>query len=152
MKDVTLNIDFVKLNTIDNIKNTEIKKSKLHGFGLFATDIIKKDTVLSLLDGQKISIINYNNLVKNISNGVKDYKNYFFMEWNILNKQTYLVRPYRTKYSYINHSRNPNIILINNPLRILAIKNIEVDGELTIDYRKEDLSEEYLNRNDKQFL
>lgn len=152
MIDITTNIDFVKLHTIDNIKHTEIRDSKLHGFGLFAMQSFFKDSILTHLDGQIVDNIKYKEIIKSLSSDIGKYKNYFLMECNILDKNTYLVRAFRTKYSYINHSRKPNVKIIKYPLRIIVIKDISVNDEIVIDYRMEDLSEEYLNRDDKKFL
>ena len=67
-----------------------------------------------------------------------------FMEWNALDTETLLIRPFRTKYSYINHSRSPNTMLARFPLRLTAIFDIDPGDELTIDYRREPLSDDYL--------
>jgi len=149
---VTNNIEFVKYHTLDNIKDTEIKKSLIHGFGLFCTNIIQKGEVLAELDGQIINKEEYEKLMKSISPNIQKYKDYFFMECNIIDDETYLVRAFRTKYSYINHSKNANIKLLQNPLRLLAISQINKGEELTIDYSKEKLSEEYLKNETKQFI
>ena len=73
------------------------------------------------------------------------------MEWNAIEKDLLLVRPYRTKYSFINHNRTPNLIIKYNPLRIESFKNILKDEELTLDYRKEPLPDEYI-QNKGQYL
>lgn len=74
------------------------------------------------------------------------------MEWNALNKHTLLVRPLRTKYSYINHSRTPNTEILYNPIRVVATKDINPQDELTLDYRKEALPKEYLDGHGKTYL
>jgi SET domain-containing protein len=148
----TEDLEFVQKNTLDTIQYTVINKSTLHGFGLFTIRKIYEDTILAILDGQIMSQSKYNEIEKNIAKNIDIYKNYFFMEVNILDDKTYLVRPFRTKYSYINHSRIPNVKILQNPLRIIAIRDIESGEELTIDYREEKLSQEYLVREDKQFL
>jgi SET domain-containing protein len=116
-------------SVVDNICHSEIKKSKIHGNGLFATSNLKKNTILGILDGQ-----------------IVEWKKEFYepFEWNALEKNVILVRPIRTKYSYINHSRNPNLALFKYPLRIITILDVHVNEELTIDYRKEPLPEDYL--------
>ena len=120
--------DFSKI--IDNIKNTEIKKSKIHGNGLYATKKIKKDTVLCILDGQFIS---YETAKKDLE-----------LEWNQINNDIVLVRIYPTKYRFINHSRNPNLRLFREPLRVVSISDIEIGEELSLDYREEELGDQYL--------
>ncbi len=152
MKDITRDLYFVREYTLDTIQNTEIKKSTIDGFGLFATQIIQTNTILCILDGQVMSAKTYENLVEKLSNKVGAFKNYFFMECNKLNIDTYLVRPYRTKYSYINHSFTPNTVIREFPLRLVSLKNIKKGEELTLDYTQEELSNEYLSLKSKGFL
>lgn len=132
---------FIAYNTedvIDNIKNTYISKSNIHGRGLFAHENIPKEIILGYLDGQYIKWDLH-----------KEYN--LSMEWNAIEKDLLLVRPYRTKYSFINHNRTPNLIIKYNPLRIESFKNILKDEELTLDYRKEPLPDEYI-QNKGQYL
>lgn len=137
---------------IDNISFSEIRKSKIHGLGLFATTSIKKDTILGMLDGQVMDWDHYNKLAGKIKEDLAKYKDYIFMEWNALDSKTLLVRPFRTKYSYINHSKKPNLEIKYNPMRVVAIKNIEETNEFTLDYTKEPLSQEYLDGHGKTYL
>jgi hypothetical protein len=74
------------------------------------------------------------------------------MECNKLDLETYLVRPYRTKYSYINHSFSPNTVLKKYPLRLISLKKIHVGEEITLDYTQEELSQEYLSSKNKDYL
>lgn len=46
-------------NIVDNIPNTQIMKSEIHGFGLFAKNFIKKDSILGILDGQYVPATEY---------------------------------------------------------------------------------------------
>lgn len=78
-------------------------------------------------------------------------ENYFFMEWNALDQKTLLVRAFRTKYSYINHSKTPNVKVFSFPHRIIALKDIEIGEELTIDYNAEPLRDGYFTA-EKEFL
>lgn len=150
--DITKNIDFVKTNTLDNICFSFIQQSKIHGFGLFSTKDISQNTILGILDGQIIDWNKYDEIVKNIETNIYSYKNYFFMEWNALNENTLLIRPFRTKYSYINHSYTPNLKIEYNPLRIMTIKDIKENEEFTLDYSKEPLKKDYLNGHGKSYL
>ena len=74
------------------------------------------------------------------------------MEWNALSATTLLVRAFRTKYSYINHSKNPNVQVVHKPLRIEVIKKIKIGEEILIDYTKEPLRDSYLQKKGKEFL
>lgn len=139
---------------VDNIKNTEIAKSDLHGNGLFATADINADEVLTTLDGQYISWEQYKDINKQFDKDFNDekLKDTIFMEWNAINKDLLLVRAFRTKYSFINHSRTPNAIILQNPLRVATLNNIKKGEEILLDYRKEYLSDEYINGHGKTYL
>ncbi|WP_192022654.1 SET domain-containing protein [Shewanella sp. WPAGA9] len=150
--DKTQDLDFVRKATLDTIAKTMIHSSELHGFGLFATDAIKDEQILYLFDGQVVTIADYEKIESLMAKDIAPYSNYIFMECNYLNNETLLVRNFRTKYSYINHSRTPNTEIRYHPMRLVAIKEIQVGEELTIDYRKEQLSDDYLTNPEKQFL
>lgn len=140
-------------NIINNINFSEIKKSQIHGMGLFSTENILKEQVIGFLDGQIIKWNELKEIEKNLKNiSGKDQAHQFFYEWNALTKDTLLVRPIRTKYSYINHSRNPNLEIKYNPIRVIAIKDITKGDELFLDYRKEDLNIEYINGHGASYL
>lgn len=127
---------------VDNIPRTLIGRSALHGFGLFATEAIPAGTILCILDGQIIMWDSYNKTLAQSPFG--SYSGPLFLEWNALDTETLLVRPFRTKYSYINHSRCPNTVLRRFPLALIAALDLKRGDELTIDYRCEPLSESYL--------
>ncbi|WP_419770582.1 MAG: SET domain-containing protein-lysine N-methyltransferase [Candidatus Marinarcus sp.] len=118
-------------DVIDNLKFSYISKSSIHGNGLFANADIDENITLGELDGQFIQWDLH-----------KEYD--FTLEWNAITKNILLVRPYRTKYSFINHSREPNLEIHYNPLRIITKKSIKLNEELTLDYRKEPLPDEYI--------
>lgn len=148
--DVTKDLEFVRNSVIDNIPFTEISKSNIHSFGLFAKKDFKIGGIICILDGQTMDWDFYDELCKKIN--LKEYQNYIFMEWNALSQNTLLVRAFRTKYSYINHSKAPNVALKYNPLRIETIRNIKNNEEILIDYSKEPLKQSYLQDQEKQFL
>lgn len=148
--DVTKELKFVKESVIDNIPFTEINKSNVHGFGLFAKKNFKIGEIICILDGQIMDWDFYDGLCKKID--LKEYQNYIFMEWNALSQNTLLVRAFRTKYSYINHSKTPNVAIKYNPIRIEVIQDIKNNEEIFIDYSKEPLKQNYLQDQEKQFL
>jgi len=146
------NLKDVREITLDNIINTVISESDIHGFGLFATQEILNETILCNLDGQVIDREHYASIEKRLSLAAKGIEKYLFMECNYINEKQILARTFRTKYSYINHSFKPNVELRYFPIRIVAIKNIDIGEELTIDYRNEPLTDQYLSRPEKAFL
>ena len=127
---------------VDNISAATIQKSHIHGFGLFTNRRIAAGAILCILDGQVVSWSSYNDM--RARSPFDAFSPDLFMEWNALDKETLLIRPFRTKYSYINHSRSPNTMLARFPLRLTAILDIDSGDELTIDYRCEPLSDDYL--------
>ncbi len=129
---------------VDNIANTDIKESSIHGYGLFSKNEIDSGTILCILDGQIVSWDSYDNFFSTKPFGRFD--DYLFMEWNALDYNVLMVRPFRTKYSFINHSRNPNLILRRYPVALITLRPINPGEELTIDYRKEPLRKEYLEK------
>lgn len=152
MNDICRNIEFVRRVTLNTILDTVIKESEIHGFGLFSKNKIYVGTILCNLDGQVLLKSEYDNIESEISKNIRDYSNYFFMECNYLDDRKVLSRNMRTSYSYINHSRDPNVEIKYFPIRVVAIKEINKGEELTIDYRKEPLTKDYLIRKEKSFL
>lgn len=147
--DKRYNLDFV----LDNINFSYFKKSKIHGIGLFADRTIEKDSILGILDGQIMQWNDFDELSSFYKTKLSDdLHSFFFMEWNALDTSTLLVRPYRTKYSYINHSYMPNLKILYNPIRIVTTKKIKKDEEFLLDYTKEPLREEYLKGHGKTYL
>ena len=123
---MTTDFNFINKNVIDNIKFTHIAKSRI------------------------INWDHYDEMAKTINLG--KYQDYIFMEWNALDTKTLLVRAFRTKYSYINHSSDPNVEVKYNPIRIETIKEIRGGDEILIDYNKEPLKQTYLENKEKNFL
>ena len=144
--------EFLKLNIIDNIPLGNISKSDIHGHGLFAKQVIPKNSTLCKLDGQIILWNDYEQIVSYFEPKLKDLKDYFFMEWNALSVDILLVRALRTKYSYINHSRTPNVKILKESMTIISIVDILPNDEILLDYRDEPLNERYLNGHGKTYL
>lgn len=136
---------------IDNVSPTYIDDSDIHGLGLFAAESLERGTVLGTLDGQVMSWDRYCSVRAALSLP-PDAKEYLFLEWNALAPDTLLVRAFRTKYSYINHARQPNVELRSRPLEVVALRDIAQGEELLLDYRKEPLNEEYLAGHGSTYL
>ena len=135
-----------KKDIINTILCGEIKKSTIHGYGLFATEDIPKGVILTFLDGQKIG---YNFYLKKKKDWVGEMK---FHEWNAIENDNLIVRFFRTKYSFINHSRQPNCFVDRYPHSVVTLKQIKKGEEFTLDYRKEPLPQHYLENHGKTYL
>jgi len=129
---------------IDNIPNTEIAESAIHGKGLFSTVSIPTGAILAVLDGQLIPLAKQYIVSADICAA--------HCEWNAVSEDMLLVRSFRTKYSFINHSLNPNLRLEYNPLRIVVSTDLNRGDELTLDYNNEPLPDEYLKLHGRHFL
>ena len=129
---------------VDNIPDTEIRPSAIHGHGLFTTRPFQAGELLATLDGQVINWQSYDQIRSTLPYG--DDNNDLFMEWNALSPDTLLIRPFRTKYSFINHGRSANVQRIDAPLRLVTTMAIPAQTELLIDYRNEPLSADYLQQ------
>lgn len=137
---------------IDNIPDTYIAESSIHGKGLFAAKDFRKGEILTVLDGMRISEDVYRQVVCSFYDLPNYAREYFFTEWTAIAPQVLLVRPFRTKYSFINHSRTPNLEIDFQTLEVKAIRDIKKGEELTLDYRKEHLSEEYWKSHGCNYL
>ncbi len=121
------------------IPHAEVRKSPIHGLGLFATRALNTGDVLTRLDGQRISIIDAPGVL-------------FTLEWNALTHTDLLVRGIRTSYGYINHSRTPSLAIDDRSQEIRALRRIEADEELLLDYLAQPLPEAYLRSPAAEYL
>lgn len=112
---------------IDNIENTIVKNSNIHGYGLFATKLIKKDTLLCILNGQIIKREEYSEFLKH-----SHFDKKMFIEKYNINEEYIAAMPFRTKYSYINHDEYTNIKseVKNKQLYVYANEDIEEGIEI----------------------
>lgn len=129
---------------IDNIPNTIIAESAIHGKGLFSEASIPSGAILAVLDGQLIPLAKQQIVSADVCAS--------HCEWNAVSKDMLLVRAFRTKYSFINHSNKPNLRLEYNPLRIVVSCDLNRGDELTLDYNREPLPEQYLELHGRHFL
>ncbi|MBT7443413.1 MAG: SET domain-containing protein [Methylococcales bacterium] len=126
-------------DVVDNIANSYLSQSKIHGTGLYAKKCLLPGDVLGELDGQVIPWAAHE-------------KYALTYEWNALSDERLLVRSYRTRYSYINHARTPNLVLEYNPIRVVVHRAIDEDEELTLDYRLENLPKNYIRNKGQYYL
>jgi len=115
----------------------KVKKSKIHGTGVFATSNISKNTKIIQYIGEKITKAEGDHRsaerIKNFLNKKNEGSVYIFE----LNKKYDIDgSPLYNQARYINHSCNPNceVDIINNEIWITSIKNIKKGDELSYDY------------------
>lgn len=128
---------FINYISLNNTLYIDI--SSISGFGLFTRKLIKKDTKLFTLTGE---IVNQTYLQTKKFHG----------EWNALKDNKFLIRHQRTSYGFINHSRTPNCKIETNTMTIIAIKEIQENEEILLDYREEPLPKDYTNGFGKTYL
>ena len=131
---------------IDNIPSAVVLPSKLNGYGLFIRQA-KKNEVLCVLDGQLMDYAEFDRLTKL-------RRDLPYIEWNAVSKEKILVRMFRTKYSYINHSRTPNcfVEIGEDSFVYLKAKEDLLNVELLLDYRDEPLADAYIATHGRTYL
>lgn len=127
-------------DVINNIPDTTIAPSGTHGHGLFAARPFADGEVLGALDGQRVPWSTYAR------------REGFSGEWNAVSGDILVIRPFRTRYYYINHSRSPNLRVAESPLRVVALRDIPAGEELLLDYRAEPLPAEYMKMHGSTYL
>lgn len=130
------------INVLDNIPHSAIMPSLVHGHGLFALNSLAAGTVLTRLDGQVMPWPAYHGDIR-------------ADEWNALAGGRLLLRTYRTKYYYINHSRTPNLKIAHEKPDILlltVVVPVAAGEELFLDYRDEPLPADYLKGHGATYL
>ncbi|EGQ63713.1 hypothetical protein GGI1_21152 [Acidithiobacillus sp. GGI-221] len=151
-RDATRDLLFVRTNTKALFCGAEIRNSPVHGFGLFASRKWSAGEVpCDRMDGQILSHDEYEQLQMRMAPALGRMRNFFFMEWNALPGNMLLARPFRTSYSYINHSPEPNLKVAFDglapckgaSLSLVVLRDIQPDEEFTLDYRLEPLPRGY---------
>ncbi len=119
-----------KPRVIENIANTVILESSIHGFGLFTTKEIPKDTLLCSLTGQIVS-------KRELDQLMREYPRDLFIEKVHLSLDRIMLIPFRTSYSYINHSDTTEMLRISygfNEVLVYAARDIPYNTEITSRY------------------
>lgn len=126
----------------------KVKKSKVHGTGVFASDNIKKNTKIIQYIGEKISKSEGD---KRSEKRLKRYlgsKNTGSVYIFELNKRYDIdgAKSYN-KARFINHSCNPNceVDILKGEIWISSIKNIKKGDELSYDYGFEFDKDDYID-------
>ena len=115
----------------------EVKKSKLHGRGVFANKNIKKGTKIIQYIGEKISKLEGDKRSeKRIKKYLKSEKTGSVYIFELNKKFDIDGNIKQNKARFINHSCNPNceVDIIDNEIWISSIKKISSGSELTYDY------------------
>ena len=105
-----------------------VKKSKLHGNGVFASEYIKKNTKVIQYLGEKVTKAEGNRRseqrIKKYLHSKEDGSVYIF---ELNNKYDIDGTPEYNRAKYINHSCNPNceVDIIKDEIWISSIKNIK---------------------------
>ena len=115
----------------------KVKKSKVHGSGVFATKNIKRNTKIIEYIGEKVRKSEGD---KRSAKRIKDYLHseetgsVYIFELN--SKYDIDGSPEYNKARYINHSCNPNceVDIVENRIWISSIKAIKKGEELSYDY------------------
>lgn len=131
---------------IDNIPKAVVGLSSLHGWGLFIGSA-KQDEVLCMLDGQLMDYSEFERLTRL-------RRDLPYIEWNAITREKILVRMFRTKYSYINHSRTPNCYVeIGEDSFVYVRALVDLNNEeLLLDYRFEPLPYAYIETHGRNYL
>ena len=114
-----------------------VKKSKIHGTGVFATEDIKKNTRIIEYIGKKISKKEGDKRSEKLLNKNLNSKSKGAVYIFELNKRYDIDgSPSYNKARYINYSCNPNceVQIIKNCIWIVSIKKIKNGDELSYDY------------------
>ncbi len=124
----------------------KVKKSQVHGYGIFAKRKINKDTSIIQYIGEKISKKEGDRRsaerLKKYLNSKKTGSVYIFeldTKFDIDGSPSY------NKAKYINHSCDPNceVDIINGEIWIKSIKSIKKNEELSYDYGYEFDKDDY---------
>jgi SET domain-containing protein len=114
----------------DDAPFTYVKESSVEGYGLFAAKEIKKDDLV--IDYRMFPKDWYKTRYVDLSEE-QIRKNWYVM----LNSEECITSDKWSKFSYINHSREPNCDWVLNIHKIIANRDVKKDEELFIDYRAE---------------
>ena len=124
----------------------KVKKSRVHGTGIFATQVIPKNTKVIEYIGEKVNRSEGDKRsekrIKKFLNSKKTGSVYIF---ELNSKYDIDGSPLYNKARYINHSCDPNceVDIIRGHIWISSIKKIKEGDELNYDYGYEFDQEDY---------
>lgn len=115
-------------------KFVKVKKSAIHGKGIFADADIPKGALVMMITGE---VIDGDECLR------REYEeDNVYIFWN---GDTYIDTAKTKKIKYINHDCNPNCIVDDgdeSSLKLIADRNIAKGEEITIDYGYEEIYED----------
>lgn len=97
-----------------------VRKSGIHGKGIFANTDIKKGSIVCIIKGPHMFMLNKN---KRDALSNPDWVGFKINHW---------INPV-PPFKYLNHSCNPNSG-VKGSVTLVALKNIKIGEEITIDY------------------
>lgn len=117
---------------IDNAPNCRPGMSQIHGYGLIVAEIIMKgDIIIDFSDPEIYVEKNFSELEQwRLESG----------KYTGLSEEKCVISEKFTKYSLLNHSRQPNAITDFETRKIVALRDILPGEEVTVDYRLEPVS------------
>ena len=124
----------------------KVKKSKIHGTGVYATREIKKGIKIIEYIGEKVSRYQGNlRSGKRIRENIGKLNNGLVYIFELNGKYDIDGSPLYNKARYINHSCNPNceVEIENDRIWIVSLKKIKRNEELTYDYGYEFDKDDY---------
>ncbi len=116
------------MSAIESYKSpkTEVRKSPIHGRGIFAKEKIKKDEIIAIKNGHIISMNEFNSLPKRCQEMSLQIEDNFFMGPK-------KIEEVEDNAIFMNHSCEPNAGF-RGQIIFVAMRDIESDEELTLDY------------------
>jgi hypothetical protein len=124
---------------IETIQGAELAPSSIQGRGMFARRKWEIGDVVCRLDGQVVDVRRHPAVID-------------ALEWNALTPDLLLVRPLRTSYGYINHSKSPNVAIDDDGVTMRAATTIAPGDELTMDYFAQPVPDAYLASEEARIL
>ena len=124
----------------------KVKKSKMHGSGLFATDNITKGVKIIEYVGEKVSKAEGDKRSeRRIRKYLKSKETGSVYIFELNKKYDIDGSPKYNKARYINHSCDPNceVTINRGKIWIVSIKNIKIGNELSYDYGYEYDKDDY---------
>lgn len=119
-------------NLFDNAPKCDVHDSGIHGYGLFAREMLSK--------GEAIIDFSFPTFYREIR--FDDQTDEFLREGKFIgmSEEVCLVAERLTKFAVVNHSRTPNAVIHYGDRKVYALTEIQPNQEITIDYRLEPVS------------